>query len=996
MPNAKCGLYDANFTTTSEGNYTIGISAQNPSGTATFSTSFLVQNSYAFDIIRTADSKIDPVNNTNSFNVQIDIGYYVKTYSVKIQEFVPSVFNVTTDAKVQTVGDTKILTWDKDLISNKTSVQYSYSVPLEFPKLYALGPAQITYDNNKTFNEARPWFVANDPESKFNKGLGIVISNAVATTIATSSPTFPAGDRKFIIAAFYWKNGTGAGTTTIRPNNLKLVGPVPGGSTGRIATNVQGLGIGNTAVSNMTTTILIANDTSGTASPTYTLSAMANRTNTVGSGQIMVIDNATQMGSVNQTGTKSLANTKTNIFTWAPGVGYGLQAGYHNLVIAVVHINKTSGAAVTAIAPGNLNLTRAGGGPSVSNAHRLQFAGVVGSAGSDFTQLLILNDTVGGATPKYYVNASATTTNVLSADVKLFILQGAQGTTFNTVNSSDTLIGTRSTAITGPKSGILNDDFPAGNNLIIGAVDINQTSPSATPNINNNAITLLNTTSGTYPAPQMTNSSYTKQFSACTGACATNTQLQYPILFEDRNAHANQKYGFNATATSANAIRASVNAVVIHIRDNFKSLTENVGITDKVERGRTLSDTVSITDKVERGRTLSDTVSITAQVTTLLSRGLSQSLPTETVGITDTIHVFISSKSLPTETVGITDTIHVFISSKSLPTETVGITDQLTKTRFQFLSDTVSITAQLSTYIARNLSLSETVSITDTLGRTPSKSLSDTVDITDQLTPVLIKILPLSDTVGITDTVSAASSFSKSLSETVGITDQLTRTRTLSLSDTVSITDQFTSTRFLSLSDTVSITAQLSTYIARNLSLSETVGITDKIAKVISFNTLSDTVSITDTLSAASSFSKSLSDTVSITAQVTTYLNRILILSDTVGITDQLTKTRFLSLSDTVSITDQVTTLQVSKLSLSDTVSITAQAALPFKTSLSDSVSITDQVTKLRTRLLSLSETVSITDTLSKTPSKSLSETVSITDTLSKTTFKKLSDTVGI
>src|SRR6267143_258463 len=903
MPNAKCGLYDANFTTTSEGNYTIGVSAQNPSGTATFSTSFLVQNSYAFDIIRTADSKIDPVNNTNSFNVQIDIGSYVKTDSVKIQEFVPSVFNVTTDAKVQTVGDTKILTWDKDLISNKTSVQYSYSVPLEFPKLYALGPAQITYDNNKTFNEARPWFVANDPESKFNKGLGIVISNAVATTIATSSPTFPAGDRKFIIAAFYWKNGTGAGTTTIRPNNLKLVGPVPGGSTGRIATNVQGLGIGNTAVSNMTTTILIANDTSGTASPTYTLSAMANLTNTVGSGQIMVIDNATQMGSVNQTGTKSLANTKTNIFTWAPGVGYGLQAGYHNLVIAVVHINKTSGAAVTAIAPGNLNLTRAGGGPSVSNAHRLQFAGVVGSAGSDFTQLLILNDTVGGATPKYYVNASATTTNVLSADVKLFILQGAQGTTFNTVNSSDTLIGTRSTAITGPKSGILNDDFPAGNNLIIGAVDINQTSPSATPNINNNAITLLNTTSGTYPAPQMTNSSYTKQFSACNGACATNTQLQYPILFEDRNAHANQKYGFNATATSAKAIRASVNAGVIHIRDNFKSLTENVGITDKVERGRTLSDTVSITDKVERGRTLSDTVSITAQVTTLLSRGLSQSLPTENVGITDTIHVFISSKSLPTETVGITDTIHVFISSKSLPTETVGITDQLTKTRFQFLSDTVSITAQLSTYIARNLSLSDTVSITDTVSAASSfsKSLSETVGITDQLTKP--RFLSLSDTVGITDKIAKVISFNtlsdtvsitatlsntpsrslsdtvsmtdiltkapskslsetvsitaqvtplltriQSLSETVGITDQLTRTRTLSLSDTVSITDQFTSTRFLSLSDTVSITDQLSTYIARNLSLSETVGITDKIAKVISFNTLSDTVSITDTL----------------------------------------------------------------------------------------------------------------------------------------------------
>ncbi|TLX65602.1 MAG: hypothetical protein E6L02_08100 [Thaumarchaeota archaeon] len=295
MPNIKCGLYDASFTTTSEGNYTIGVSAQNPSGTANFSTSFLVQNSYAFDIIRTADSKIDPVNDTNSFNVQIDIGSYVKTDSVKIQEFVPSVFNVTTDAKVETLDDTKILTWDKDLISNQTSIQYSYSVPLEFPKLYALGPVQITYDNNKTFNEARPWFVAVDPESGFHKGSGVVIPLGVDTTIATVKPAVTASDNKFIIAAFYWKIGTSVtNRTKIQANDLKLIGP-----TGRIATNVQGYNLGTGGFTNMSTTILIANDTSHTtASPTYTLTAKTSAANTVGSGQIIVISNATQMGSI--------------------------------------------------------------------------------------------------------------------------------------------------------------------------------------------------------------------------------------------------------------------------------------------------------------------------------------------------------------------------------------------------------------------------------------------------------------------------------------------------------------------------------------------------------------------------------------------------------------------------------------------------------------------------------------------------------------------------
>src|SRR5207245_4946046 len=147
---------------------------------------------------------------------------------------------------------------NKYLISNQTSIQYSYSVPLEFPKLYALGPVQITYDNNKTFNEARPWFVAVDPESGFHKGSGVVIPLGVDTTIATVKPAVTASDNKFIIAAFYWKIGTSVtNRTKIQANDLKLIGP-----TGRIATNVQGYNLGTGGFTNMSTTILIANDTS--------------------------------------------------------------------------------------------------------------------------------------------------------------------------------------------------------------------------------------------------------------------------------------------------------------------------------------------------------------------------------------------------------------------------------------------------------------------------------------------------------------------------------------------------------------------------------------------------------------------------------------------------------------------------------------------------------------------------------------------------------------
>ncbi len=161
---SSCGLYNGQYATSSEGNYTVNVSAQNPSGIATFSSSFLVQSQYAFDIIRTADSKIDPVDNPNSFNVRIDVQSFVNQTSLTLKETVPASFNVKTDGSVQTVGDTKTIIWYKNLIGNKTSVQYTYSVPLQYPKLYALGPVQITYGKGKSFTEARPWFVAVDPQ----------------------------------------------------------------------------------------------------------------------------------------------------------------------------------------------------------------------------------------------------------------------------------------------------------------------------------------------------------------------------------------------------------------------------------------------------------------------------------------------------------------------------------------------------------------------------------------------------------------------------------------------------------------------------------------------------------------------------------------------------------------------------------------------------------------------------------------------------------------
>ncbi|MDE1813071.1 MAG: hypothetical protein KGI05_00270 [Thaumarchaeota archaeon] len=192
--NPSCGLYDAQYVVPEVGNYTIDMTAQNPSGVANFTTSFLSADNFDFDVIRTSDSKIDPTSNPNSFDVAIDVSSFVNVNNVIIQESVPSSFKVSTDATVQTMGDVQILTWSKSLIGNKTSVSYTYSVPPVYPQLYALGPVQITSGSNTYFKEARPWFVAVDPS--VNRLYLRAFTSPDAPTLGTHSAILPVGTFK--------------------------------------------------------------------------------------------------------------------------------------------------------------------------------------------------------------------------------------------------------------------------------------------------------------------------------------------------------------------------------------------------------------------------------------------------------------------------------------------------------------------------------------------------------------------------------------------------------------------------------------------------------------------------------------------------------------------------------------------------------------------------------------------------------------------------------
>ena len=165
VENADCGLYDASYDTTSVGVYDVEIHSITDGVDADFGTTFDVSDSIPFDVIRTAQSKIDPINNPNSFDVTINVDSELVEFAT-ITETVPVVFDVVADgATIETFDDYTEITWTAD-ISNSAVLEYSYSIPLIFPELYELGPLVIDYDLG-IFTEARPWYVAADPAPEF-------------------------------------------------------------------------------------------------------------------------------------------------------------------------------------------------------------------------------------------------------------------------------------------------------------------------------------------------------------------------------------------------------------------------------------------------------------------------------------------------------------------------------------------------------------------------------------------------------------------------------------------------------------------------------------------------------------------------------------------------------------------------------------------------------------------------------------------------------------
>jgi len=199
--DADCGLYYASFTTKIEGEHFINVSTVVDGKGLSFDTHFLVMEDYDYEIIRTAESKIDPTQ-VNLFGVSIDVSSYDDVGSLLVKEYVPSVFTISDTSAEVVDGNPKTLVWR--INDRKAVLKYKYSVPLIWPYLYELGPLNVN-----GFEEYRPWYVAVDPPPELHVVEGYVFINEQGLQAPTSTVVFvnSTGTQEFFYTETYGPPG---------------------------------------------------------------------------------------------------------------------------------------------------------------------------------------------------------------------------------------------------------------------------------------------------------------------------------------------------------------------------------------------------------------------------------------------------------------------------------------------------------------------------------------------------------------------------------------------------------------------------------------------------------------------------------------------------------------------------------------------------------------------------------------------------------------------
>ena len=686
-PESQCGLYDAQYTTNSAGNYTVNITAQNPSGVAYFGTSFLAQNFYPFDITRTTASKIDPIDNPNSFNVQLDFNSYTNATNVSIQESVPSTFNVTTDANVQTVGDSKILTWNRDMVANQTSVQYNYSVPLQYPQLYALGPAQITYGNGQTFTEARPWFVAVDPsrEISVNSGTSTTSPLNFAVTVP-SSATHTVGVVGVIVDSASAISGINveAGTNTACSTGTQTFTLISGSQASQ----------GNDQIE-------LWNFTAPSTSDTNICVSWTGTATRVDAGFIAV-NGTTQGGIIRQANAAGGTGVTKTTLSLSSSVG-----GEDLIVDAAADLSRTN-----AISPTDTGHTKlwsqvttfsaAGGSKNATGADTLQWSPLV-AANTWLASAVALESPFTGITQNDTVAISdlATVTSRV----------------FHAVSVQDSLATNLSDKI-------------ESNSLVHDSLATN-----LSDKIESNS--LVHDSLATNLSDKIESNSLVQDTVSVTDSASTSASVLHAVSVQDSLA-TNLSDSASTSASVLHAVSVQ-DSLATNLSDKIESnslvhdsLATN--LSDKIESNSLVQDTVSVTDSASTSASVLHAVSVQDSLATNLSDSASTSASVlHAVSVQDSLATNLSDKIESNSLVhdSLATNLSDKIESNSLVQDTVSVTDSASAPAgvFHAVSAQDSLATNLSDKIESNSLVRDTVSVSDLTTYTVSRiiQLSDSL-----------------------------------------------------------------------------------------------------------------------------------------------------------------------------------------------------------------------------------------------------------------------------
>lgn len=160
------GIYTATFTHTNvEGKYYMNVTAKGTNVDNNMTSFFKVNDSNEFEIIRNMPVTIDPWQGpyTTTIELKSNIGQKVFNFT----EVLPINFTLydSGSGNAQSINGETHITWND--IDTQAFVKYIANSPLVSPDLYEIGPAFINYDNS-VYEEARPWYLAIDPQSFYD------------------------------------------------------------------------------------------------------------------------------------------------------------------------------------------------------------------------------------------------------------------------------------------------------------------------------------------------------------------------------------------------------------------------------------------------------------------------------------------------------------------------------------------------------------------------------------------------------------------------------------------------------------------------------------------------------------------------------------------------------------------------------------------------------------------------------------------------------------